>query len=368
MIYNQHIHGDIDFLEDDRHIPSRNVTDAEIHEGSDINIDAQEVPSKNTSSDFKSVGPWEPKDLAFLDQHLFLGETANCEDTYEYILEQLAETSRGFKNFREFPEEYKVVGYHFNDSRQGCYRVQLFEFEGKFGVNCTRLDGDALAVSQIWSLLKNALHERKFYEDPFLMQLENETDDEPFFSDDEDFDMESFKFLDLARDPHFVSKLVEEIEDMNVGTHALMLLNFNCGKESNLEYIASEFGQNLFDRATARLAEDASRITLPDAVCISSLICNMVAQAALAVTAEQFKTLLDTADFWCVESGSRKTVVPTASEEAAHNLTSVLRPLFNLVPAGDLNETDSTAQLNNIIEKTNFDTVRDNVDAFLTSN
>lgn len=367
MSYSQPVQGDIDFLDDDRNGSTERTVVGNLEQGSNLHAEAQEMPSKNHATDFKNVGPWEPKDLAFLDQHVFLSETASCEDTYEYILEQLAENSRGFKNFREFPEEYKVVGYHFNDSRQGCYRVQLFEFEGKFGVNCTRLDGDALAVSQIWSLLKNSLHESKFYEDPFLMQLENETDDEPFFSDDEDFDMESFKFLDLSRDPHFVSKLVDEIEDITVGTHALMLLNFNCGKESNLDYLASQFGQTVFDKAVTRLAEDASRITLPDAVCISSLICNMVAQAALAVTAEQFKTLIDTAEYWCVESGPRKTVVPTASEEAAHNLTSVLRPLFNSVSEGELNEMDS-AQLNTIIEKTNFDSVRDNVDAFLTSN
>lgn len=358
------IPGDMDFL-DDGTDEFRAVVASE--EGSNLHAEAQEMPSKNRATDFKNVGPWEPKDLAFLDQHVFLSEASSCEDTYEYILEQLAENSRGFKNFREFPEEYKVVGYHFNDSRQGCYRVQLFEFEGKFGVNCTRLDGDALAVSQIWTLLKNALHESKFYEDPFLTQLENETDDE-FFSDDEEFDMESFKFLDLSRDPHFVSKLVDEVEDLNVGTHALMLLNFNCGKESNLDFLASQFGQALFDKSVTRLAEDESRITLPDAVCISSLVRNMVAQTKIAVTAEQFKTLIDTADYWCVESGKRKTVVPTASEEAAHNLTSVLRPLLDSVSEEERSQIDSTAQLNAIVEKTNFDSVRDNVDAFLTSN
>jgi len=94
----------------------------------------------------------------------------------------------------------------------------------------------------------------------------------------------------------------------------------------------------------------------------------MVATAALAVTAEQFKTIVDTAEDWCVETGSRKSVVPNASEEAAHNLTRVLRPLLDSIPAEQTNDLDSTAQLNSILEKTNFDTVRNNVDAFLTTN
>jgi len=201
------------------------------------------------------------------------------------------------------------------------------------------------------------------------MQVEAETDDDLFFSDDDaDFDMDSFKFLDLSRDPDFVSKMIDEIEDLNVGTHALMLLNFNCQKEANLRYLANEFGQTLFNKAVARLSDQNSQTSLPDAVCLSNLVCTMVAAAPLAVTAEQFKTIVDTAEDWCFENGSRKTVVPTASEEAAHNLTRALRPLLDLIPAEETSDLDSTTQLKNIIEKTNFDTVRDNVDAFLSSN
>lgn len=339
-------------------------------EGRSLNSSAQNEPRKIVPADSGSVGPWEPKNLAFLDQHVFLGENTDIQGAYDFIVEQLTEFSRGFKNFRDFPEEYKVVGYHFDETRQGCYRIQLFVFEGKLGVNCTRLEGDSLAVSQMWSLLKNVLHKQQYYEDPFLMQVEAETDDEAFFSDfeDMDFDMDSFKFLDLSKDPDFTSKLIDEIEDMNVGTHALMLLNFNCQKESNLEFIANDFGQNLFDRAVARLSDQTPQISLPDAVCISNLVCTLVATAALAVTAEQFKTIVDTAEEWCFESGTRKSVVPTASEEASHNLTRVLRPLFDSMPAEETSDLDSTSQIENILEKTNFDTVKNNIAAYLATN
>lgn len=369
MTYNQNLREEnLDFL-DNNPVVLR-AAGENFEEGHSLNYSAQNEPSKIIPADSGSVGPWEPKDLAFLDQHVFLGENTDCQDAYDFIVEQLTQFSRDFKNFREFPEEFKVVGYHFDETRQGCYRVQLFEFEGKLGVNCTRLDGDSLAISQMWRLLKDVLHKQQFYEDPFLMQLEAETDDEPFFSDfdDVEFDLDSFKYLDLSKDPDFSSKLIDEIEDMNVGTHALMLLNFNCQKESNLTFIANDFGQTLFDKAVSRLSDQTSQISLPDAVCISNLVCTMVATAALAVTAEQFKTIVDTAEEWCFENGSGKSVVPTASEEAAHNLTRVLRPLLDSIPAEETDDIDSTTQIKNILEKTNFDTVRNNIDAFLAFN
>jgi len=371
MTYNQNLKEEnLNFLVEDNESAVFRAAGGNLEEGQSLNYSAQVEPSKIIPADKESVGPWEPKNLAFLDQHVFLGENTDCQEAYDFIVEQLTEFSRGFKNFRDFPEEYKVVGYHFDETRHGCYRIQLFNFEGKLGVNCTRLEGDSLAVSQMWGLLKNVLHKQQFYEDPFLMQLEAETDDEDFFSDfdDVEFDLDSFKYLDLSKDPDFASKLIDEIEDLNVGTHALMLLNFNCNKESNLEFIAKDYGQTLFDKAVARLSDQNSRISLPDAVCISNLVCTMVAAAALAVTAEQFKTIVDTAENWCSETGSRKSVVPTASEEAAHNLTRVLRPLFDSIPAEQTDDLDSTTQLTNMIEKTNFDTVRNNVDAFLTTN
>lgn len=357
----------LNFLQDDAPVVNRAAGGA-LEEGHSLAFSTQNEPSKAPTADLGSVGPWEPKDLAFLDQHIFLGENTDCQATYDFIVEQLLELSGGYKNFRDFPEEFKVVGYHFDETRQGCYRIQLFEYEEKLGVNCTRLDGDSLAVSQMWSVLKNILHETKFYEDPFLMQLEAETDDDAFFSDDDaDFDLDSFKYLDLTRDPDFATKLIDEIEDTNVGTHALMLLNFNCNKESNLQLIANDFGQTLFNKAVARLSDQTSQISLPDAVCISNLICTMVATAALAVTAEQFKTIVDTAETWCAEKGSRKSVVPTASEEAAHNLTRVLLPLHKSIPAEETEDLDSTTQLENILDITDFDTVRENIDAFLNN-
>jgi len=302
----------------------------------------------------KNVGLWEPKDLAFLDQHIFL-DTEDCEDAFAFITEKLTELSDGFKNFREFPGEFKVVGYFLDETRQGCYRVQLFEYQERLGINCTRLEGDALAVSKIWSSMKQALHEAQFYRDEFLME-EAETDNEGLWSEPE-LDLNSFKFLELSRDPDFVAKLIDEIEDLNVGTHALMLLNFNCQKESNLDFLTREYGQTLFDTTVERISE---RVSLPDIVCASNLIMYMAAQAAIAVTVEQMRIILEAADQWSFESHSRKSTVPTASEQAATTLTNAITPLKKCL-SGDLSTLDLEDRLRTIHEKTDFDTVQENV-------
>lgn len=316
---------------------------------------AVSAPGKNTL--------WTPQHAAFLDQHIFLGKDARVQDTFNHINEQLLELSGDYQNFRVYPEEFKTIGYHLDETREGCYRIQLFTFNNKLGVNCTRLDGDSLALGSLWSKLKQSLHENNFYVDKFLA----EEVEEDIFSDEEDEDeetMDAFKYLDFSRDEAFVSKLVDDVLDFNVGTHALMLLKFNFQKEKNLQLVADKFSQKLFNNAVERLNLQYS--TLPASICASHLIKNLVEQAELSVTAEQVNNMVSAAERLCAENEGSRTIVPTASEEASFLLLETVPQATEKV--SDVGELDIQDNLNRITKKTSFDQVRDSAEALIESN
>jgi len=306
---------------------------------------------------------WEPQCEAFLDQHIFLAKSADAQSTYHFINVQLVDLSEGYQNFRVFEEEHKTVGHFLDETREGCYRIQCFSFNGKLGVNCTRLNGDSLAVCSLWNKLKQRLHEEGHYVDKFLVEDAETEDDEIFSSEDDHVDLDSFKFLDFSRDKAFVSKLIEDILDVNVGTHALMLIKFNLQKENNLQLVSDEFAQDLFNNTTERLS--GQNVSLPVAVCAAHILTKMVAQAAITITFEQIRSILETAEKWCSESNPRETIVPTASEEASLLLTDLIPQA--LERSGDVDEDDVQEYLRNIHDQTDFDTTRDATEAFLVA-
>jgi hypothetical protein len=233
----------------------------------------------------------------------------------------------------------------------------MFTFNGKTGVNCTRLDGDSLALCSLWKALKESLHEGEFYVDEFIAEGDFEDDDDIFGDEDETLDMEAFKYLDFCRDEDFVKKMVEDVTDLNVGTHALMLLKFNLEKEQNKELVVEKFAQNLFDKTVDRLSGQS--VSLPDAVCAAHILSCLVLQASIAITVEKLGTLIDATEYWSCENNDTNTIVPTASEEAALLLTELLPTALKQISEEDKIDLEISDRLNRIVEKTNFETVSD---------
>lgn len=319
-------------------------------------------PSKDGASkdQLPARGVWQVSDKTFLDQHVMLNEDITADDCYSFLLDAIIDISEGFKNYREFEQEKKIIGYHFDEAREGLFRVELFQLKEALGVNCTRLDGDGFSVSNLWDRLKTSLAESDFIVEE--MDIMNETDDEYFLSDDEedlDFDMDSFKYLDFARDPTFVNRLVQDIDDFNVGTHSLMLLAFNLLSDKNMDFISANYAQTIFDAIVERLRKPW--VTVPVARCAARVIHKLMKGKNVAVTVEQMQTILDTIQNWSVEDAPKRSVIPTASEEASVLLSQTFGLLLQQM-AGSFD--DLGTQVTDIVDNSDFESVKDALKGF----
>jgi len=232
-------------------------------------------------------------------------------------------------------------------------------------MGCTRLDGDSLALGSLWSKLKASLHENNFYVDKFL--VENNDEEDIFGDEDEDDNetMDAFKYLDFSRDEAFVNKLVDDVLDINVGTHALLLLKFNFQKEKNLQLVANNCAQKLFDNSVKLLNTNYS--TLPAAICASHILQQLVQEADLSVTVEQVSNMVSAAEKLCAEDKMSRTIVPTASEEACNLLLETIPEATDKI-SEDKNDLDIQDELQRISASTGFEQVRDSADALIESN
>jgi len=331
---------------------------------------AKQQQSTAVTDEINLYDLWTPSHIAFLDQHIWLSKGQTPEATFDFINQTLLTLSNDFQNFRVYPEEMKTIGYHLDETREGCYRLQLFSFKGKLGVNCTRMAGDSLALCSLWNALKRELHDSEFYVDKFIVEGEEmDEEDDEIFGEDGDEDEDSFKYLDFSRDPAFVSKMIDDIQDMNVGTHALLLLKFNMQKERNLNLFSSEsFAQNLFDSSVQRLAEQNT--TVPDAICLAHILTHLFEQpvTTLAVTLDQVGHILDAAEKWSAEDMNSKTIVPTSSEEASALLLATLSQAFKLVGEGAKDELNLEDRLSMISSKSQFEQVKTAMNSLMEQN
>jgi len=316
---------------------------------------------KNTSAATQTI--WNPYHVAFLDSHIYLNEKSNAPNTFQFIIEQLKAINDDYQNFKVYKEEYKTIGYHIDDSRECCYRIQLFEFNNKLGVNMTRLSGDTLALYALWNTIKKSLHEHNFYVDVFLAEgpLDDNLFDEP---EESALDEDAFKYMDFTRDTGFVAKLIEDIKDQNVGTHSLLLLKLNLEKEQNMGLVAEQFAQDLFEASMERISQHYN--TMVDAICISHIVTYLFEQATVTVTEQHVSSIVEAAEQWCAELDN-KTIVPTASEEASTILLEQLATAVNL--AGDISEDlELQEKLNSIVNRTSFDRARDAAEEMIGQN
>lgn len=317
---------------------------------------------KSTAAATQTI--WNPYHVAFLDSHIYLNEKSNAPNTFQFINEQLRAINDDYQNFKVYEEEYKTIGYHIDDSRECCYRIQLFEFNKKLGVNMTRLSGDTLALYALWNTIKKSLHEHNFYVDVFL--AEGQLDDDIFGDEPEEsgLDEDAFKYLDFTRDEGFVAKLIEDIKDQNVGTHSLLLLKLNLQKEQNMELVAEKFAQELFEAIMERISQQFN--TMVDAICISHIVSHLFESATVAVTEQHVSNIIEAAEQWCGEQG-KKTIVPTASEEASTILLEQLSTAIDL--AGEMSEDlELQEKLTSIVNRTHFDRARDAAEDMVAQN
>lgn len=311
---------------------------------------------------------WNPYHVAFLDSHIYLNEKCTASETFEFINKQLLQINDDYQNFKVYEEQYKTIGYHIDDSRECCFRIQMFEFNEKLGVNITRLSGDTLALYDLWNTMKKSLHENEFYVDVFL--AEGGLDEQIFVDLDEPeeesagLDEDAFKYLDFTRDAGFVAKLIEDIKDQNVGTHSLLLLKLNLQKEQNMGLVAEQFAQDLFEASMERISQHFN--TMVDAICISHIITNLFEQATVNVTEQHVFNIVEAAEQWCGERDN-KTVVPTASEEASTILLEQLSTAIEL--AGEISEeSELQEKLTSIVNRTSFDRARDAAEGMVAQN
>lgn len=198
------------------------------------------VPQKVADKVKKKAEPdlWLPSHKAFLDQTIVLNEHSGPADTYLFINEQLKSIADDFQNFKTYDEEFKTVGYHLENERAGCYSIELFNAKEaeSIGINFSRYQGNAKALSSLWKEIKKRFSESNYYIDKFMDNLGDNEHEVPEVDEEQ---MEALKYITFSKDGTLVNLLIDDIKSGRKGVTAtaLLLLQHNLNKEENMEVI-----------------------------------------------------------------------------------------------------------------------------------
>lgn len=289
-------------------------------------------------------------------RHVML-QAVDVNMTFSCIV-TLVRASQGFQNDTVDSSSKTIIGYVFDQTRYGEYKLQLFEHQGAMGVSCCLIDGFAPTVQAFWQELVTAL-ENEGYVTPEPMEASE--DDDFFFSDDEDMedlDLTSASFLSLDENPEVIGSYVEDLKDPNYMLHTLMLLSWNLTNQKNFEAASKACAQELFSNVVACLVSTATELTLPLVRSASILAAKLISEAKVQVTKEQEAAIVQTIFSWTVNHGSPITV--TRSEEIATVLTEQLGNFVRL-------SEKSRDVLETVHKETDFEQVRYNIGSVLHS-
>jgi len=265
--------------------------------------------------------------------------------------------SQGFQNDTVDDQSKSIIGYVFDQTRFGQYKLQLFEHEGALGVSCSLIEGFAPTIQAFWTELVQALENEGFV----TPSMETSEDDDFFFSDDEemeDLDLASASFLSLDENPEVIGSYVEDLKDPNFMLHTLLLLAWNFENQKNFEAASKAYAQELFSNVVACLVSTATELTLPLVRSASILAAKLISEADVQVTKEQEAAIVQTIFSWTLNHSSSTAV--TRSEEIATVLTEQLGNFVRL-------SENSRGVLEKIHKQTEFEQVRYNIGSVLHS-
>jgi len=322
------------------------------HEASDFGP-ASTKKSTTTTHITNAFGLPQAQSLDTLRHVMLLAVDADAVFSF---LVQFVRASQGYANDTVNDASKSIIGYVFDQTRFGEYKLQLFQYKGTLGVSCRLIDGFAPSVQTFWQELTQALEEEG-YITPEPMDT---SEDEEFFFSDEEEEMEglgpqNLSFLALDQNPEVIGSYVEDLKDPNFMLHTLMLLAWNFQNQDN--FTASKaHAQELFTNVMACLVSTATELTLPLVRSASILAAKLISEADVQVTKEQEAALVQTIFSWTLKKASSSSV--TRSEEIATILSEQL---------GNFVSERSRDLLETIQKETDFEQVRYNIGNVLHS-
>lgn len=328
------------------------------------NREVQESKFLRRDFDFSPIP--ELDDLAFAVRYVLFDKSMQKE-VFDHIVNFVRNFQADAPNFEMFPEEGKIIGCLFEESQFASYCLQLFHNTDTLGLSCDLTNGFAPALNPFWNSLRQALIDAQFVsqedetfedeEDDDFDFLDSDTEDDGFVLD---LSIPSMKYLNLEEDQTVIENWVQDIQDPNFSQETLLSLSYNCQSETNLQLLAGNYAQQLFDSIIASFSSTTAE-TLPSVRSACVFLAELSKFSNVNVTEGSIKVLIDQLAKWTLSQKKNSEVM--RSEEVATLLSKCILPKFSELVSGVLKNIQ-TDVLETIQNETDFDEVKYYVDQY----
>lgn len=328
----------------------------------------REVVETKLQRDFEFSPVPQLDDLAFAVRYVLFDQSLQTE-VFDHLVNFVHNYQEEAPNFEVLADEQKVLGYLFEENRFACYCLQLFRHADTLGLSCDLLDGFAPALNPFWKALQQTLIEAQFVSPDEDEAFEEEEDDDLDFLDSDtedggfvlDLSAPSMKYLNLEDDQTVIEDWVQDIQDPNFSQETLLSLSYNCQSETNLQILADNYAQDLFDSIITSMSSMTTE-TLPGVRSACVFLAELSKFSNVNVTEGNIKVLIDQLAKWTLSQ--KKTTEVMRSKEVATLLSKCILPKFSELVSGVLKNIQ-TDVLETIQNETNFDEVKVYVDQYI---
>jgi len=323
-------------------------------------------PKLENALDFSPVSQLD--DLNFAIRYV-LFDKALQQDVFDHTVDFVQQFQADAPNYAVRQEDQKVFGYLFEDSKFAGYCLQLFRHADTYGLSCDLHDGFAPVLNPFWKELRAYLVDAQLIsqdDDDEMEEDEDEDEDLDLLDTDSeddggfilDLSVPSAKYLNLEDDTTVIDNWVEDIKDPNFSQETLLSLSYNCKSENNLQILADNYAQDLFDSVIASLSS-MSGDALPSVRSACVFLAELGKFSNVNVTEENIKVLIDQLAKWTLA----QNVSAMCSKEVATLLSKCILPKFSELVSGVLKNIQIDV-LEKIRNETDFDEVKYYVDQY----
>jgi hypothetical protein len=322
-------------------------------------------PKLENALDFSPVSQLD--DLNFAIRYV-LFDKALQQDVFDHTVDFVQQFQADAPNYTVRHEDQKVFGYLFEDSKFAGYCLQLFRHADTYGLSCDLHDGFAPVLNPFWKELRAYLMDAQLIS-PDDDEMEEDEDDDLDFLDSDSEDVDGFildlsvpsaKYLNLEDDTTVIDNWVEDIKDPNFSQETLLSLSYNCKSENNLQILADNYAQDLFDAVIASMSSMSGE-ALPSVRSACVFLAELGKFSNVNVTEENIKVLINQLAKWTLAQNVSAEAM--RSKEVATLLSKCILPKFSELVSGVLKNIQ-TDVLETIRNETDFDEVKYYVDQY----
>lgn len=261
-------------------------------------------------------------------------------DNAEELFQNVSKSVQSLPNVDPTVDIWAIMGNVYDHGNHCEFLVGMYEVEKQPILDFKRMSGDGFVMDGFYQQVKKKLKETKIIDaveddDADFDDYSDDFSDDAKDGEEEEDNLTSYGYLQLAYDVNIVSSWIEKIkvrhvEDQN---HMMGLMAYNASDPTNLEIIVSKGGKNLKDLTITMLEESNNAALVRNTTELAKKVTSHPACQEHGYDEAFLQAIFSAMQWWVPNNGRKNKQKQTTSfeiTESRETVNNLVQTIYNL--------------------------------------